>query len=134
FQERMIDVAERFLRHVGYDDGAFNVEFMWDREADKLWLIEVNTRISQSHSELFLLGDGSSNHEVAIDVALGEPTQVPHRQGRNAVGALCHLICRGVCVVVRRVPSEEDLEALDRAFPGARATFQGGAGGPALRS
>lgn len=123
-QERMIDVAERFLRHVGYDDGAFNVEFMWDREADKLWLIEVNTRISQSHSELFLLVDGSSNHEVAIDVALGEPPQMPHRQGRYAVAAQCHLIHRGEDAVVRRVPSEEDLEALDRAFPGARATFQ----------
>ncbi|HXF01493.1 MAG TPA: ATP-grasp domain-containing protein, partial [Arthrobacter sp.] len=48
-QQRMIELAERYLRHVGFDNGCFNAEFMWDQAEDRLWLIEVNTRISQSH-------------------------------------------------------------------------------------
>lgn len=76
-QQRMIDLTERYLRRVGYDNGCFNSEFMWDREQDQLWLIEVNTRISQSHSDLFAKVDGSSNHEVAIDIALGVTPRMP---------------------------------------------------------
>ncbi|GAA4418839.1 ATP-grasp domain-containing protein [Georgenia halophila] len=121
-QQRMIDTAERFLRHVGYDNGAFNVEYMWDRENDHLWLIEVNTRISQSHSELFLMTDGTSNHEVAIDVALGEPPVMPRGEGRYAVASQCHIF-HDADGIVRRIPGEEDLAALERAFPESHASF-----------
>lgn len=68
---KMVETAKMFLTHIGYDNGCFNAEFMWDEATDNLWLIEVNTRISQSHSEIFVLVDGMSNHEVAIDIALG---------------------------------------------------------------
>ncbi|MBE1874120.1 ATP-grasp domain-containing protein [Myceligenerans pegani] len=122
-QQRMVDTAERFLRHIGYDDGAFNAEYMWHRETDRLRLIEVNTRISQSHTELFLKVDGTSNHEVAIDVALGEPPEMPHRQGPFAVAGQWHLF-HDTDAIVRGVPGEEDLAALERALPGTKAALQ----------
>ena len=89
-QQRMIDLAERYLRHVGFDNGCFNAEFMWDQAEDKLWLIEFNTRISQSHSDLFAKVDGVSNHEVAIDIALGVEPSMPHRKGEFAVALTVH--------------------------------------------
>lgn len=119
-QERMVDVAGRFLAHVGFDDGAFNAEFLWDGNADKLWLIEVNTRISQSHSELFILVDGASNHEVAIDLALGREPRMPQREGRYAVAAKCELFHDGEDGVVRSVPGEDDVAAVTERFPGAK--------------
>jgi biotin carboxylase len=122
-QQRMVDTAERFLRHIGYDDGAFNVEYMWDPETDRLRIIEVNTRISQSHTELFLKVDGTSNHEVAIDVALGEPPVMPHREGPFALAAQWHLF-HDTDAVVRSVPGEEDLAALERALPGTKVNLQ----------
>ncbi|MEU4364514.1 ATP-grasp domain-containing protein [Promicromonospora sp. NPDC023987] len=122
-QRRMVDTAERFMRHIGYDDGAFNVEYMWNREADLLRLIEVNTRISQSHTELFLKVDGTSNHEVAIDVALGEAPRMPRRQGRFAVAGQWHIF-HDADAVVRGVPGEEDLAALERAVPDTKVTLQ----------
>jgi biotin carboxylase len=124
-QQRMVDVAERFMRHIGYDDGAFNVEYMWDREADLLRLIEVNTRISQSHTELFLKVDGTSNHEVAIDVALGEVPEMPRGQGRFAVAGQWHIFYDADDdAVVRSVPGEEELAALERALPDTKVTLQ----------
>ncbi|WP_153398256.1 ATP-grasp domain-containing protein [Ornithinicoccus halotolerans] len=122
-QQRMVDTAERFLRHIGYDDGAFNVEYMWDQETDKLWLIEVNTRISQSHSELFLLVDGSTNHEVAIDVALGRRPALPSREGRYEVAAKCAIMHHSDGVVTR-VPGEEEFARVDERFPGTRVSLQ----------
>lgn len=122
-QQRIIDLTERYLRQVGYDDGCFNSEFMWDEEADQLWLIEVNTRISQSHSDLFAKVDGSSNHEVAIDIALGEKPRMPHREGPFATAAQCMLF-HDEDAVVTRVPSAEDKAELARRWPGTLLTLQ----------
>ncbi len=122
-QDRMIDVAGRFLAHVGFDNGAFNAEYMWDAESDKLWLIEVNTRISQSHSELFILVDGATNHEVAIDVALDLEPRMPQREGRYAVAAKCEIF-HDTDGVVRSVPSEADIAAVTARFPGARVALE----------
>lgn len=115
-QQRMIDVCERYLDHVGYDNGCFNAEFMWDEEQQKLWLIEFNTRISQSHSDLFAKVDGASNHEVAIDMALGQPPTMPHRKGPFAVASQC-MIFHDEDAVVTKVPSDEDIARVEKMFP-----------------
>ena len=117
-QDRMTDVCERLLRQIGFDNGCFNVEFMWDRDTDKLWLIEVNTRISQSHSDLFAKVDGASNHEVAIDIALGQRPIMPRGDGPYEVASQCHIPHRGDDAIIKAVPSQEDIARLDERFPG----------------
>ncbi|MBW6390862.1 ATP-grasp domain-containing protein [Billgrantia antri] len=117
---QMIDVSKKFLEHIGYDNGCFNAEFLWDESQDKLWLIEVNTRISQSHSEIFIMVDGMSNHEVAIDIALGERPSLANRLGDHAVAAKCFIPYKHEDGIVRRVPSREEIEALAERFPGTK--------------
>jgi biotin carboxylase len=115
-QDRMAEVSERFLRHIGFDDGCFNVEFLWDEERDRLGIIEVNTRISQSHSDLFAKVDGVSNHQIALDVALGMEPRIPQGKGSYEVAAKC-IILQCEDGVVTRVPSEEELAELERRHP-----------------
>lgn len=117
-QQRMIDTCGRFLRHIGFDNGCFNAEYLWEKGPDKLRLIEVNTRISQSHSDLFAKVDGMSNHEVAIDVALGVRPRMPHRQGKFRIAAKC-MIPHYEDGIVRQVPSPEELEQIQARFPDA---------------
>lgn len=114
-QQHMVDVAERVLRHVGFDDGCFNVEFMWDEDRDKLWIIEVNTRISQSHSDLFAKVDGRSNHKIALDVALGNTPTLPD-DGRFACASKILLI-HGHDGVIASVPTESEVDRLCDEFP-----------------
>ncbi|GAA1139184.1 ATP-grasp domain-containing protein [Nesterenkonia lutea] len=116
-QQRMTEAAERFLHHIGFDDGAFNVEYMWDEKTDRLRLIEVNTRISQSHTDLFLKVDGTSNHEVAIDVALGETPHMPSGQGPFTVATQWH-ITHDTDGIVRRVPDAQEIAEVEHAIPG----------------
>lgn len=115
-QKRMIDITERYLRRVGFDNGCFNSEFMWNAETDDLWLIEVNTRISQSHSELFVKADGVSNHEVAIDIALGEKPRMPSGEGDFRVASQCMIFHDDDAIVTRAATSEEIAE-LQRRHP-----------------
>lgn len=116
-QKEMIDVSERVLRQVGFDNGCFNVEFLWEPSADELRIIEVNTRISQSHSDLFAKVDGMSNHEIAVDVALGIPPSLPREKGPYGAAAKC-VILHDEDGIVTRVPSDGEIAVLAERFPG----------------
>ncbi|CAM3873295.1 ATP-grasp domain-containing protein [Vreelandella rituensis] len=120
---RMILACKKFLKHIDFDNGCFNAEFMWDENDDKLWLIEVNTRISQSHSEIFIMVDGMSNHEVAIDIALGERPSLPNREGPYPVAAKCYIPYQKKDGIVTGLPTQEEIEKLKNRFPGLIVKF-----------
>lgn len=114
---KMVETAKTFLAHIGYNNGCFNVEFMWDEAREKLWLIEVNTRISQSHSEIFVLVDGMSNHEIAVDIALGQRPSLLNRQGVAPIAAKCFIPFAHHDGVVKRIPSQAEIAALKARLP-----------------
>lgn len=122
-QRRMIDSCERFLRHIGFDNGCFNAEYLWDEQPDKLRLVELNTRLSESHSDLFAKVDGMSNHEVAIDIALGVRPRMPCREGKFRIAAKC-MIPHYEDGVVRRIPSQQELEQIQARFPETQIILQ----------
>jgi biotin carboxylase len=84
---RMIEIAHCFLSHIGFDNSTFNVEFFWDETRDRIWLLEVNSRISQSHSYMFAMVDGASNHQPMVEVGLGRHPTMPHREGQYCYAA-----------------------------------------------
>jgi biotin carboxylase len=118
-QQRMEAIARRFLEHVGFENGAFNAEMFWDERRDHIWVLEVNPRISQSHSPLFEAVDGASNQQVTVHVALGEDPTFPFRQGLHRYAAKLFLRTFEDAHV-RRVPSEDDLRHLEAEIPGTR--------------
>ncbi|MGF1466929.1 MAG: ectoine synthase [Sandaracinaceae bacterium] len=117
-QQRMVEASKKLMAHFGYNQAPFGVEFFWDEARDKLWLIEVNTRISQSHSDQFERVHGISNHEIAINTALGIPTQIRRRRGPWACAAKFHLRRYADCTVLR-VPDQANLDEVAATIPGA---------------
>jgi biotin carboxylase len=114
---RMADIVRRFLTHIRFDNSAFNVEFFWDQSHDRLWLLEVNTRISQSHSHLFAMVDGASNHQVMVEVGLGRRPALPSREGAYRYAAK-FFYRRFEDAVVSRVPRPDELRVIQRRIPG----------------
>ncbi|MFC4976559.1 ATP-grasp domain-containing protein [Halomonas beimenensis] len=123
-QDKMRELTDRVMRHIGFDDSAFNIEYFWDEVQDRIWLLEINTRISQSHCDLFEKVDGVSNQQVTIDLALGQRPDMPHRQGDYAVAAKFFHRVFFVYAVVTRVPSDEEVAALEADFPGTVIALQ----------
>lgn len=115
-KDKIRRTCEQLLQGIGFDNGCFNAEFMWDEARNRLRLIEVNTRISQSHSEMFLQVDGRSNHEIAVSVALGQAPRMPCGEGPYQIAAK-FLITHPEDGVVTRVPDEAEIAALKREFP-----------------
>jgi hypothetical protein len=118
-QDRMIAITRRIIPAVGFDNAAFNIEYFWDREKDKIWLLEINTRVSQSHSDLFEKVDGASNQAVTVKVALGEDPRFPKDEGEYFCAAKFFWRLFGMDDgIVRRVPTAEEIERVERELPG----------------
>lgn len=115
-QNRMKNHADTILKHIGMDNSPFNMEFFWDEHADKLWLLEINPRISKSHCPIFRIATGSSHHEVAIDIALGRRPDFPRPEGSYPMAGKFMPRVFGDTVVTR-VPAPEEIEALQRMYP-----------------
>ncbi|RKT89131.1 Carbamoyl-phosphate synthase L chain, ATP binding domain [Saccharopolyspora antimicrobica] len=117
-QERIAAISRNVIRQIGLSSAAFNIEYFWDPDQDKLNILEINPRLSQSHAPLFKFVDGAPNHLCMVKLALGEEPFMPHRQGDFAVAAKWFLRTFADAVV-RSVPSEEDVERLRSTFPEA---------------
>lgn len=118
-QRQMFSAAERFLKHVKYDNGPFNIEFYWQRHNGNIKLLEVNTRISKSHCPLFHDVDGASNQKVMLETALGMRPDFPHRQGDYKIAAkfmwrIYH------DAKVKHLPTDTELKRLHERFPSAQ--------------
>ena len=120
---RMVRAGREIMREFDYHDATFNIEFFWDRDADHLWVLEVNSRISRSHSPLFLLVDGSTNHEVVLDLGLGNKPSFPHQQGEYPLaGKFMMRLFRDEVPdgIVERVPGDDEIAEVQDLFPGTR--------------
>ncbi|MDD9207378.1 ATP-grasp domain-containing protein, partial [Georgenia sp. 10Sc9-8] len=114
---RVSEVSRRVITGIGLMGTTFNIEFFWEAETDRLRLLEINPRHSQSHALLFQMVDGVSNHAFMLDLALGTEPHLPQGEGPYAVAAKWFLrhFTDGV---VRRVPSPEEVAAVEQAVPG----------------
>jgi len=115
--DKATEMTEKILDAFGYDGSPFNIEFFWNPDTDGLRILEVNPRISKSHSPLFKMVDGVSHHKIAIDLSLGRQPEMPHRQGDDEIAA--KFMWRSVEAdgIVKRIPDEEEISDLQQLLP-----------------
>lgn len=114
---RMAEIARTVVLAIGLERMTFNVEFFWDPDADRIRLLEINPRHSQSHAELFEDVDGLANHDVMLQLALGHEPQLPHRQGPYAHAAKW-FVRRFTDGIVRREPTCEEITNVQQQLAG----------------
>lgn len=126
-QERLKCEARRWAERIQLDETPFNMEFYWDKATDRIWVLEINSRLSKSHVPLFAMVDGASHQQVAVRLAQGRDPAMPRRQGPYAFGAK-YYIREFEDAYVSHVPTEEDIARIERDFPGVqlRITVQQG--------
>lgn len=114
--DRMKITSTRVLENLGYDNSSFNIEYFYDKDSEKFSLLEINPRISQSHSDPFHKVDGAPNHKSMVEVALGKKPDFPHRKGEYNVAAKFYyrVFEDGV---VKEIPGSDDLEAIREEMP-----------------
>ena len=120
-QTRMITSAQRVIAEAGLDNTPFNMEFFYHQSRDAISLLEINARISKSHSPLFDKVEGVPHKEVMLDVALGKRPDYPARRGdfRYAAKFMPRLYGNHDDAVVRNVPDTDRLHEIEAEFPGS---------------
>lgn len=119
-QRRMQDIATDVIVQSELDHACFNMEFFYDRDQGHIWLLEVNTRPSLSHCDLFAKVDGASHQRALLDVAMGRQPRMPHRLGEYDVAGKYFLRAFVDDGVVTSAPSEQRLAEVKERFPGVR--------------
>ncbi|HLL56203.1 MAG TPA: ATP-grasp domain-containing protein [Myxococcaceae bacterium] len=116
-QERMRDVAVRFMKGAGFDHACFNIEMFYDPKRDAVSIIEVNPRMSYQFADLYERVDGMSTYDVQLRLATG--TKVGWRPGGGRDRAAASFVMRRFSDArVLRVPSEAELAWVRERFPG----------------
>ncbi|WP_158547382.1 acetyl-CoA carboxylase biotin carboxylase subunit family protein [Rhodovulum sp. 12E13] len=113
---RMEEIATKIITRIGYDGCPFNMEFFLEPETGDLHVLEMNSRLSQSHSDLFHKVDGQPHEVLAVELALGRTPRWRRGAGRFDLAAKC-FVRRWEDGVVRRVPGEAQLAALHEEQP-----------------
>ena len=127
-QAKMVDIAQRVLRRIGFDDGLFNMEFFVDERGEMPKIIEINPRFSPQFSDLFEKVDGTLTHQYVVEMATGERPAVARRRGGHRIAASCVLrVARDH--IVTRAPTARDIARLQAAIPDAHAYVTTEAGG-----
>ena len=117
-KQRIHRVSKTIIEHIGFDQSAFNIEYFYEEASDRLSLLEINSRISQSHAPLFKNVDGASNHRVVVDLGLGEKPDFPHRRGKY-VSAAKIFARRFSDALIARVPTPAEINHAQQLVPGA---------------
>ncbi|MBS3805613.1 MAG: hypothetical protein KGY54_13785 [Oleiphilaceae bacterium] len=126
-QARMVVATRELMRQIEYDGGAFNIEFFWNPDTDHIYLLEVNSRVSKSHSPLFLMVDGATNLKVPLDLALGRRPEFPSREGVHPLAGkfMLRYFEDGI---IERLPDDNDLARLRELDPEARVVLEASEG------
>ena len=122
-QERAGKLVRTVLHRVGFEESPFNIEIFHDEDSDRMSLLEMNTRISQSHSDLFEKVDGFSNHDVLVHLATGEAPEPMAREGEFACASKCQLRAFAGDTITR-VPDEDDIARVREELPGTIVVVQ----------
>lgn len=122
-RNRMAKIGTKVLTRIGFDNSGFNMEFFWDPRRQRIWLLEINTRVAQHHSDLFQKVDGTTNHEVPIQIALANRPNIPHREGPFHRAAAFFIRAHRDAVVAE-TPSPGHIQTMERRFPGTIVQLQ----------
>ncbi len=92
-QQRIVDVAQRFLQAIGFHTGCFNLEFFHDAATGRLTVIECNPRLASQFGDLYRRTQGIDAHAVAVALASGDDPALLPRSAPSA-GVAASLVYR----------------------------------------
>jgi biotin carboxylase len=118
-QAHMAGIAVTLMEGIGFDNGLFNIEMMYDVETDRSAIIEINPRMASQFADLYEKVDGTSSYRVLLDIARGRRPSFTRRKGRYPFAASCVLRAFADHHIVR-VPDEVELGRITNLYPDDR--------------
>lgn len=118
-QYRMMDLTRRVVEQIDLKDCCFNIEFFYNQTDESIYLLEINPRTSQSHSDLFHKVHGVTQFQILLEIALGRRPRPLRNEGAFKIAAK-YMYRTHESGIVQSVPDAERLAEIETAFPGTR--------------
>jgi biotin carboxylase len=118
-QARMRAMTRSLVSALGLGHGAFNVEFFYQADANRITFLEINPRVAYQFADLYEKVDGFNLYDVILALALGETPRVTRGQGahRHAASFVLRDFA-GSALTVH--PSEEEIRRIREQYDDAR--------------
>jgi hypothetical protein len=114
-QFRMADLTRRAITQIGLWNSPFNIEFFYNSTANQVYLLEINPRISQAHTDIFEKIHGISHHHIMLSLALGKRPKALDYDGDFRIAA--HFMLRTFeNGKVRETPSDKEIKTLKEKY------------------
>lgn len=126
-QAHMADIAVTLMEGLGFDNGLFNIEMMYDSETGRTAIIEINPRMASQFADLYEKVDGTSSYQVLLDIAEGRAPRFTRGEGRYPFAASCVLRAFADHLVAR-LPAAAELERLAGLYPDIRVELHAAVG------
>jgi hypothetical protein len=118
-QDRVLDIARRFLRAIDFRLGFFNLEFFHDPTDGRITVIECNPRLASQFGDLYRRTTGRDPHAMAVALAMGEDASAVPVTAPTA-GVAASLVYRAFEPgTIPPVPTRAQQAALAQAYPDA---------------
>lgn len=114
----MISVAKQVMPMTELNNEPFNIEFFHDPGTGRIFLLEINPRISKSHCPLFYFVEGASHQEVMVELALGREPCYPHGAGAYPMASKFMVRRYTGDALVRRAPTYDEISAIQKEIEG----------------
>ena len=115
-QNRLAELVKSLISQTSLDNTLFNVECIYNPITDKIYIVEINPRISSQFADLFERVDGFNTYEILLDIALNQKPHFCRGQGIFNIAASCVLRCFEDQLVLK-VPSVNNINRLTKMFP-----------------
>ena len=119
-QAHMTDIAVTLMEGLGFDNGLFNIEMMYDADTGRIFIIEINPRMASQFADLYEKVDGTSSYQVLLDIARGAGARAS-RADRAAIPSPRAACCvPSPTIASRSYPMRAICERLEKLYPDSR--------------
>jgi ATP-grasp domain len=118
-QAHALEIAERFLNYVGFDNSFFNMEFFYDQTNSQIKIIEFNPRLGSQLADLYTRVDGRNIFLMQLALARGLDPLIVERQSTNQTCAASFVFRRFDGADAPPPLSPSTREAFKKSFPNA---------------
>src|SRR6056297_1204672 len=115
-QFRMADLARRAITQIGLNNSPFNIEFFYNNTVNQNFLLEINPRISQAHTDIFEKVHGNSHHSIMLNLALGRRPKALEYKGKHRI-ASNFMLRTYESGKVKQIPSSDEINKLKEKYP-----------------
>jgi len=113
-QNEMVEITRKIIKHIGYNNNTFNIEYLYNQTSGEITLLEINPRHSQSHAFLFDHVDGVANHKIQLDLALGKKPELPKKFSGKYKKAAKFMTRTFEDGFITKVPSYRELKKINK--------------------